>query len=67
MRNEGDKDVEERDKATPCSDCLEVVVGWLKNLKVKEEEMRGLTGMDLVYYRSHFIFGVLCVYVCVLF
>lgn len=41
--------------------CLEVVAGWLGNFKVKEEEKRGLIGMDLLYYRLYFILGVGCV------
>lgn len=43
--------------------CLELVAGWLRNFKVKEEKKRGLTGMDLMYYRLYFVFGVgICVF-----
>lgn len=38
---------------------MEVVAGWFRSFKVKEEEMKGLMGMDLVYYRQYFIFWVL--------
>lgn len=38
---------------------MELAVGWFRNFKVKEEEMKGLMGMGFVYYRPFFIFGVL--------
>lgn len=38
---------------------MEVVVGWFRSFKVKEEEMKGFMGMDFVYYRLYFIVWVL--------
>lgn len=52
--------MEEGDEATCIlNGYMEVVTGWFRNFKVKEEEMKGLMSMGLVYYRPFFIFGVL--------